>query len=85
MKFNKEEFLKSEFGTAMQECVANWDKHLSEGNRIAAGQYMAQWLVYRLALRQFYGKEYCFSRTDDYFGIVTEDETDWLMKVERKA
>lgn len=41
MKFNKEEFLKSEFGTAMQECVANWDKHLSEGNRIAAGQYMA--------------------------------------------
>ena len=85
MKFVKEKFLRSEFGTAMQSCIADWDKYLSERDETAAGQCMAQWQVYQLALWQFYDKEYCFTRTDDYFGIITEDETDWLMKVERKA
>lgn len=36
-----------------------------------------------MILRQFYGMEFHFTRTDEYFGIVTEDETVWLMKVER--
>lgn len=36
-----------------------------------------------MAVRQFYGIEYCFSRTDEYFGVCTEDETDWLFKVNR--
>ena len=35
MKFVKEKFLRSEFGTAMQECIADWDKHLSEGDETA--------------------------------------------------
>ena len=43
----------------------------------------AQWEVYKLALKHFYGVEYFFTRTDEYFGICTEDESDWLMKVER--
>ena len=85
MKFVKEKFLRSEFGTAMQSCIADWDKYLSERDETAAGQCMAQWQVYQLALWQFYDKEYCFTRTDDYFCIVTETETDWLMKVEWKA
>lgn len=37
----------------------------------------------KLAIKQFYGIEFFFTRTDEYFGIVTEDEADWLMKVER--
>lgn len=44
----------------------------------------AQWEVYKMVLRQFYGVEYCFTRTDEYFGVVTEDETDWLFKYERE-
>lgn len=44
----------------------------------------AQWEIFQLAIKQFYGVEYHFSRTDEYFGLVTEDETDWLLKVERE-
>lgn len=42
-----------------------------------------RWEVFKLAIKQFYGIEFFFTRTDEYFGIVTEDEADWLMKVER--
>lgn len=37
-----------------------------------------------MAVKQFYGVEYHFTRTDEYYGIVTADEKDWLYKVERK-
>lgn len=50
-----------------------------------AARCQAQWEVYKMAVRQFYGIEYCFSRTDEYFGICTEDETDWLFKVDRNT
>lgn len=97
MKLNKEKFLKSEFGNNMIECVTAWDKALTEcrgcflagteeyqSARRAADWCQAQWEVYKMALIQFYGIEYCFSRTDKYFGICTEDGTDWLLKVERR-
>ena len=42
-----------------------------------------KWDVFKLALRQFYGIEYNFTRTDEYFGLVTENETDWLIKEKR--
>ena len=42
-----------------------------------------RWEVFKLAIKQFYGIEFFFTRTDEYFGIVTEDEADWLMKAER--
>ncbi len=97
MKMNKEKFLKTELGSSMKECVTAWDKWLTElrkfsiGNlgseyremRKAADWCQAQFEVYQMAVKQFYGIEYHFSRTDEYFGLVTEDETDWLFKVER--
>ena len=96
MKLNKEKFLKTELGSEMEACIIAWDKALEgcrnineyhtdeyKRNRKAADRCQAQWKVYKMAIRQFYGIEYCFSRTDEYFGLVTEDETDWLMKVER--
>lgn len=43
----------------------------------------AQWEVYKMAVRQFYGIEYCFTRTNEYFGVCSEDETNWLFKVEK--
>lgn len=99
MKLDKEKFLKSELGSSMIECAKSWDHWLNESKRYAYdfmtnSEYksakqnvlwcQAQWEVYKMAVRQFYGVEYCFSRTDDYFGICTEDESDWLIKVERE-
>ena len=83
MKMNKEKFLKTELGSGLQECITAWDHWLEVGDRKAAYWCQAQWEVYKMAVRQFYGIEYCFSRTDEYFGVCTEDETDWLFKVER--
>lgn len=45
----------------------------------------AQWEVYKMVLLQFFGIEYNFTRTDSYFGLVTEDEENWLFKIERAA
>lgn len=98
MKMNKEKFLKTELGSSMIECVRAWDRWLTESKRYAydlmtnreyksakeaATRCQAQWKVYQMAVRQFYGIEYYFTRTDEYFGICTEDETDWLLKVEK--
>lgn len=44
----------------------------------------AQWEIYQLALRQFYSLEYHFTRTSEYYGVVTADEKDWLIKFERE-
>ena len=38
-----------------------------------------RWEVFKLAIRQFYGIEFNFTRTDEYFGICNDDETIWLM------
>lgn len=97
MKLNKEKFLKTELGSSMIECVTAWDKWLTElrkfnicninseyrETRKAADWCQAQWEVYQMAVKQFYNIEYHFIRTDEYFGICTEDETDWLFRVER--
>ena len=90
MKLNKEKFLKSELGGNLQECVTAWDHWLTElrkfnidtvgqkyrETRKAADWCQAQWEVFQTVMRQFYNIEYHFSRTDEYFGVCTEDETD---------
>lgn len=43
-----------------------------------------KWEVFKLTIIQFYGIEYNFSRTDEYFGLVTEDGKDWLIKGKRE-
>ena len=85
MKMNKEKFLKTELGSSMIECVRAWDFWLDTNTRKTCNICQAQWEVYQMAVRQFYGIEYHFTRTDEYFGICTEDETDWLLKVERRT
>lgn len=95
MKMNKEKFLKTELGGNLKDCITSWDVALSgcrkyrydteeyKRERKVADWCQAQWEVYKMTIRQFYGIEYCFSRTDEYYGVVTEDETDWLFKIER--
>ncbi len=96
MKLNKEKFLKTELGSELKNCITAWDIALDEcrkfeyyteeykRNRKAADWCQAQWEVYQMAIKQFYGVEYCFTRTEEYFGLVTEDEENWLFKVEKE-
>ena len=83
MKMNKEKFLKTELGAEMTNCIDCWDLYLSKKDHESALLCQAQWTIYKMAIKQFYSIEYHFTRTDDYYGIVTEDESDWLYKVER--
>ena len=98
MKLDKEKFLESELGSGLKDCVIAWDfwltglrkfpdDSLPEYKNIenAADKCQAQWEVYKMAIKQFYGIEYCFTRTAEYFGVCTEDEKDWLFKVERRS
>lgn len=43
-----------------------------------------RWEVFKLMICQFYGVEFNFTRTDEYFGLCTDDEKLWLMKEERR-
>lgn len=83
MRLNKKKFLETEFGAALKDCIKCWDTWIATGNHENSNWCRAQWEVYKMALRQFYRIEYCFTRTDEYYGVVTEDEKNWLFKVER--
>ena len=88
----KKQFLASEFGKELVSMITAWDQALEKNSRIGEDKEVlrtlawcqAQWEVYRMAIKHFYGVEYHFSRTDEYYGLCTEDESDWLMKVDRE-
>ena len=84
MKMNVEKFLKTEFGAELENCIKCWDLYLTEKNYDSARLCQEQWGVYQMAVKQFYGIKYHFTRTDEYFGVVTEDGQ-WLFKIERGA
>lgn len=44
-----------------------------------------RWEVFKLAIKQFYGIEFFFTRTDEYFGVCSEDESIWLTTTSRKV
>jgi hypothetical protein len=83
--------MKTEFGCEMEEVIQAWDKALGDKYRADVDFHtlqtlawcQAQWEVYKLAMKQFYGIEYNFTRTDEYFGVCTDDE-DFLFKIYRK-
>lgn len=95
MKLNKEEFLQSELGRGLKDCITQWDKALTALSKCGYGtaDYLeaqekaytssAMWDVFRMALKHFYGMEYHFTRTDVDFGVCTEDESNWLLKIDR--
>ena len=39
----------------------------------------------KTVLYDLLGRHYLFSRTDTYYGVCTEDEEEWLFKVERES
>ena len=85
MKFNRENFLKTKFGTAMAKCVDDWDLCLDTKDYNSAKLYQKQWEVYQMAIEQFYGIKIHFTRTDEYYGIAIEDNENWPYKVKRDA
>ena len=92
----KQEFLKTEVGTAMRSCVRLLNESLEKRESVRYGSVeyekhtgmarccLAQWDVYAIVLRELFGQEYYFSRTDEYFGVCTEDEKDWLFRIEKE-
>ena len=42
-----------------------------------------RWEVFKLAIKQFYGIEFFFTRTEEYFGVCSEDEQVWMIKEEK--
>lgn len=88
----KKQFLASEFGKELVSMITAWDQALEKNSRIGEDKEVlrtlawcqAQWEVYCMAIKHFYGVEYHFTRTDEYYGLCTEDESDWLMKVDRE-
>lgn len=79
----KDKFLKTEFGSEMINCINCWEKAINEKDFQKSIFFQGQWEVYQLALKQFYGIDYSFTRTNDYYGIVKNDESDWLYKIEK--
>lgn len=63
MKLNKEQFLKSEFGSELEGVIKAWDIALQQSRNASEtlrdlAWCQAQWEVYKLALKHFYGVEY---------------------------
>ena len=93
MKMNKEKFLKTELGSELSETVKAIDFYLDEQAKTSEWEdpkkyrrlkkdleiLMAKWEIFKLAIKQFYGIEYNFTRTSAYYGICTEDESDFLI------
>ncbi len=98
MKLVKEKFVKTEFGGQMVETVKAIDFYLEEKSHTSQWQepekykrlrkdidrLFAQFEIFKLAVKQFYGVEYHFTRTDDYFGCCTNDGEDFLFRFERE-
>lgn len=98
MKLVKARFEKTEFGGQMVETVKAIDFYLKERSHTSQwgepekyegltkdiDRLFAQFEIFKLAVKQFYGVEYHFTRTDDYFGCCTEDGEDFLFRFERE-
>ena len=67
MKMNKEQFLKTEFGGELESTITAWDDALSRNREDkevlrTLAWCQAQWEVYQMAIKHFYGVEYHFTR-----------------------
>ncbi len=94
LTLNKNEFMKSPLGikigvTAaavvealeMSEKYRNTDLELYSAHKSVARLKLEKLSAYEDALVEFYGIKYAFTRTDEYYGLVNEDdETDFLCK-----
>lgn len=88
-EFDKEEFLKSEFGVLLKGTVHSLDYYIWAKDRTSDAdkrkklqksidEAMARWSVFQVAMKHFYNLSINFSRTEDYFGVCDNYGKDWL-------
>lgn len=73
-------FLETDLGKVMVVVIHDWENAIQEEEEHLQDICYGKWSIIQIALRQLYGKEFYFSRTDDYYGVTTEDEKIWLIK-----
>lgn len=94
MKLNKEKLLKSAFGAELQEVLVAAHFYIME--RKKTNEYlepekvrtlnrdindlMGKWSIFQLALNHIYDIGFNFTWTDEYIGVCTDDEEEWLFK-----
>lgn len=78
------DFMGTPVGAALEETIHKLERALEDDNSREVERQMAKWEVFKLIVWQLTGMEFCFTRTDDYFGLCTEDEKIYLMKIDRK-
>lgn len=95
-KFNKEEFQKTVVCDEIRCVIVSLERALVKRSNTPAycdayleadrdvEKYLMCWNILKKVIQQFYGIEYHFTRTDEYYGVCTEDESDYLFKVNRK-
>lgn len=86
---DKTKLFKSEFYRGLEQTLRDWDEALGKNHEDVfvmrkLSWCLAQWEVYRKALKFICGTEYKFIRTDEYFGACSVDGKDWLLYVERE-
>ena len=77
--------LDCEFMIKVKNLITNWDAHLSgSGELIYDIVFLDLWSMAQAALKEITGIEFHFSRTDEHYGICTEDGQEFLLKFERE-
>ncbi|MBU5438270.1 hypothetical protein KQI42_09635 [Tissierella sp. MSJ-40] len=74
-------FLESAFYCEIYEIAQCLDYYLSINDWDTAQEFFKKWETAKAALRFIFGKTYVFTRTDEYYGILNEEnETEFLIK-----
>ena len=93
--FDKTEFLKTPIGLTVKNTIDELDAAIIRRSNIPRGyytytieegevdKYLACWEALKVVIKQLYDIEYCFTRTSEYYGLCTKDESDYLFIVER--
>lgn len=81
MEMNTNEFLNSEFGQSLIECLSSYDEAILDSDYYYQDIYYRQLEVYISALKFMYGIEYRYIRSPEYYGLIQENSEDFLIKV----
>lgn len=81
MEINTNDFLHSEFGQSLIECLSSYDEAFLDCDSYYQDIYYRQLEVYISALKFMYGIEYRYIRNSKYYGLLQENSMDYLIKV----
>lgn len=95
----REEILKTEFGIKLTTLVKELDMAIQQRAELniwvdlerAKGldreikKMLAKLEIFELGLKSFAGLELNFTRTDEYYGLCSEDESYFLIREERRS